>query len=209
MLGIDFFMTLPKEKRKLTQDRLADNLHFSMLYTSFNLQQITQHTTPFLAEITDSFAAIVVAIISLVSSMGVVLLQYFLKQRMHAQEERSRQNKERIAQQGDQIAKQQQAISMLVQYTMSASIFRHLCGIARLKTYYLDFGETNRRELYFLRDHGYIQPSGGGFLDFPDGRYNVCDMAVPTPVGVEYVDLRKDEIPPEMLKDLTNLRSKS
>ena len=33
---------------------------------------------------------------------------------------------------------------MLVEYTMSASIFRHLCGIALLKTYNLDFHEGNK-----------------------------------------------------------------
>jgi hypothetical protein len=148
---------------------------------------------------------IVVALISLIGSVILAVLNFLLQQRVRRQEERARQTKEQINQQGAQIADQQRAINMLVAYGMSASIFRHLCGITLLRTYNLDFHETNRRELYFLRDHGFIQPRGGGFLDFGEGTHNVAAMAVPTPVGRSYVSLRKDEIPSEMLEDRNNL----
>src|SRR5947209_3766381 len=140
---------------------------------------------------------IIVALISLAGSIGLAFLNYLLQQRVRTQEERARQTKEQVKQQGEQLAEQQKAINTLVAYGMSASIFRHLCGIALLKTYNLDFHETNRRELYFLRDHGFIQPKHGGFLDFSDGKHNVVDMAAPTPIGTSYVTLRKHEIPPE------------
>src|SRR5947207_1124643 len=61
---------------------------------------------------------------------------------------------------------QQEIINNLVRYSMSASIFHHLCGLALLYQYrYID-SETNRRELYFLRDNGFIMPKGRSFLDF-------------------------------------------
>jgi hypothetical protein len=149
--------------------------------------------------------SIIVALISLAGSMVLAVLNYVLQQRVRVQEERARQTKEQVTQQGVQLEDQQKAINTLVSYTMSASIFRHLCGITLLRTYNLDFHETNRRELYFLRDHGYIQPRGGGFLDFPGGTHNIAEMAAPTPIGRSYVGLRKDEIPSEMRSDRSNL----
>ncbi len=150
--------------------------------------------------------AIVVALIGVAGTLGVAVLNYFLGQRVRAQEQRAQQTQEQIKQQGEQLAEQQKLINTLVSYAMSASIFRHLCGITLLRTYNLDFQETNRRELYFLRDHGFIQPRHGGFLNFFDGTHNVAEMAEPTPIGRFYVSLRKDEIPPEMRSDQSNLR---
>jgi hypothetical protein len=120
--------------------------------------------------------------------------------------DKSEKLKNEVIQQGEQLAQQQKTINGLVEYAMSASIFRHLCGIALLKTYDLDFHDTNKRELYFLRDHGFIQPRYGGFLDFSEGRHNVANMAEPTPIGTAYVRIRKQEIPPEMRSDPDNLR---
>src|SRR5690348_9610294 len=52
-------------------------------------------------------------------------------------------------------------INQLVTFSMSASIFTHLCGIALLHKYnYID-NDGNRREFYFLRDNGFIRPKGG------------------------------------------------
>jgi hypothetical protein len=149
--------------------------------------------------------SIAVALISLIGSVILAVLNFLLQQRVRRQEERARQTKEQVNQQGAQIADQQRAINMLVAYGMSASIFRHLCGITLLRSYDLDFHEANRRELYFLRDHGFIQPRGGGFLDFGEGTHNVAAMAMPTPVGASYVGLRREEIPREMLEDRNNL----
>src|SRR5512139_4141455 len=114
--------------------------------------------------------AIIVALISLAGSLAVAVLNFVFQQRVRAQEERVRQTKEQVNQQGEQVKQQgeqvkqqgeqlvaqQKAINTLVAYTMSASIFRHLCGITLLYTYNLDLHEANRRELYFLRDHGFI-----------------------------------------------------
>lgn len=148
---------------------------------------------------------ILVAVISVIGSVILAILNFLLQQQVRKQEDLARQTKEQVSQQGAQIATQQQLINMLVSYGMSASIFRHLCGITLLKTYNLDFHDTNRRELYFLRDHGFIQPRGGGFLDFTEGKHNVAAMAAPTPVGKSYVSLRKAEIPQEMRADQGNL----
>ena len=149
--------------------------------------------------------AISVALVSLTGSVGLAVLNHLLQQRVRAQEERARQTKEQVTQQGEQLAQQQKLINTLVAYAMSASIFRHLCGITLLRTYNLDFHETNRRELYFLRDHGFIQPKHGGFLDFSDGTHNVAEIAAPTPIGRFYVSLRKEGIPSEMRSDQSNL----
>jgi len=151
---------------------------------------------------------IIVAMISLFGSIALAMLNFFLQQRMRKQEEQGRQTAQQLNQQGERIAEQQNLINTLVAYTMSSSVFRHLAGIALLKTYNLRFGEANRREMYFLRDHGFIQPRDGSFVDFvDDGReYNVAGMAATTPVGELYVKLRKNEIPPEMRNDIQNLR---
>jgi hypothetical protein len=67
----------------------------------------------------------------------------------------------------DQVAVQQELINTLVKYSVSASIFTHLCGITLLKYYGYEDNDTNRRELYFLRDNGFIMlTKGNGFVDF-------------------------------------------
>jgi hypothetical protein len=149
---------------------------------------------------------IIVALIGVAGSVVVAFLNYSLKRRVRTQEKRAQETTEQVDRQAQQLAEQQQAINTLVAYAMSASIFRHLCGIALLKEYNLDFQEANKRELYFLRDHGFIQPRHGGFVDFVSGTHNVAQMAGPTPIGTAYVRLRKQEIPPEMLANLNNLR---
>jgi hypothetical protein len=113
-----------------------------------------------------------------------------------------------VRQQGEQLAKQQEIINELVKYSMSASIFHHFCGIALLHTYIYHDGDSNRREMYFLRDNGFIKPKGGGFLDFNQDldNKNVVDIAEPTPVGWSCIRLRKGEIPSNMLQDKGNLR---
>src|SRR4051812_30920111 len=82
-------------------------------------------------------------------------------------------------QQRIQVDEQQQTIQELVKYAMSASIFRHLCGITLLNQYKYWHDDGNRREFYFLRDAGYIKPRFSGFLEFNqdlNGR-NVSEIA--------------------------------
>ena len=108
-----------------------------------------------------------------------------------------------------EMARQEEIINALVKYSMSASIFHHLCGIALLHTYRYVDNDGNRREFYFLRDNGFIAPKPGlGFLDFGPGvdEKNVVDLAEPTPIGWECIKLRKGEVPSNMRADVKNLR---
>jgi CAP12/Pycsar effector protein, TIR domain len=111
-------------------------------------------------------------------------------------------------QQRIQVGEQQRMIDELVKYAMSASIFRHLCGITLLKEYTYFHNDGNRREFYFLRDAGYIKPRSDSFIEFNEGLNgkNVAGMAEATPIGRLCVKLRQTEIAPEMLNDLSNLR---
>jgi hypothetical protein len=116
----------------------------------------------------------------------------------------------RVDEQQQLVQKQQRMIDELVKYAMSASIFRHLCGVALLKEYKYDHSDGNRREFYFLRDAGYIKPRFDGFIEFNGGLHgkNAAEIAEPTPIGKLCVKLRQSEIPSEMLNDLNNLRLK-
>ncbi len=116
--------------------------------------------------------------------------------------------KDKLAVQEVKLQEQQNFINELVKYSMSASIFDHLCGISLLKVYLYNDNEYFRREMYFLRDNGFIRPKGSGFLDFSEknNHSNLVDIAEPTPIGMTFVRLRKDQIPSQMLKDLENLR---
>src|SRR4051794_6416906 len=91
---------------------------------------------------------------------------------------------------------------------MSASIFTHLCGIALLWEYRYHDDEHNRREMYFLRDNGFIEPKGRDFLSFDESvnQANLAEIAEPTPIGWLSVRLRKADIPGNMLGDKRNLR---
>jgi hypothetical protein len=102
---------------------------------------------------------------------------------------------------------QQEFINNLVKYSLSASIFRHLCGIAILREYKYSNDDSTRREMYFLRDNGFIKPRSGGFLDFNQSLHgrNLVEVAEPTPIGKNCIKLRKEEIPENMLADKPNL----
>jgi hypothetical protein len=115
---------------------------------------------------------------------------------------------ERVDAQTRQLQQQQEMINQLVKYSMSASIFHHLCGIAILREYKYLHDEATRREMYFLRDNGFIRPKSSAFLDFTVGLdgTNVADIAEPTPAGWTCVRLRKEEIPSNMFGDPSNLR---
>jgi hypothetical protein len=62
-----------------------------------------------------------------------------------------------------------------------------------------------RREMYFLRDNGFIMPKGsGGWLDFNSALSgkNLVKIAEPTPIGKAIVKLRHEEV--RGLIDLNN-----
>jgi len=79
-----------------------------------------------------------------------------------------------LDQQQRQLEAQQVLINELVTYMLSAPIFRHLCGIALLKEYNFGDGPMSR-ELYFLRDIGFIKPKNGDFVPF-DARLNETNL---------------------------------
>jgi hypothetical protein len=116
-----------------------------------------------------------------------------------------------LTDQRHQIETQQANINRLVRYLLSASIFRHLCGIALLHEYRYRHSSPMSREMYFLRDIGFIQPCAHrGFLDFTeaiDGT-NLVDFVEPTPIGWSCVALRANEVPADWLQSelRTNLR---
>lgn len=117
--------------------------------------------------------------------------------------------KDKVDYHAKQLVVQQERINDLVKYSISASIFHHLCGITLLKEYKYCDDEGNRREFYFLRDNGYIKPRlGRPFIDFDNGinNQNIVESAEPTAIGIACVKLRKEEIPQNMLDDKSNLR---
>ena len=143
-----------------------------------------------------------------VGPKGVVAKVSELETEIATTKDRVKNQEEKVRQHGEQLESQQQVINDLVKYSISASIFHHLCGIAILQTYAYRDGETNRREMYFLRDNGFIRPKRGGFLDFNrdlDGQ-NLVDIAEATPIGWFCIKLRKSEIPSNMTQDKGNLK---
>jgi hypothetical protein len=102
----------------------------------------------------------------------------------------------RAEEQQRQIDAQQAQINQLVTYMLSASIFRHLAGIALLYDYQFHPGPMTR-ELYFLRDIGFIRPTAGEFPAFEtmrDGE-NLSRLITPTPIGWSCLKLRSGEVP--------------
>jgi hypothetical protein len=118
-----------------------------------------------------------------------------------------------LGEQQRQLEAQQALINQLVTYMLSSPIFRHLCGIALLHEYKFWEG-TMSRELYFLRDIGFIKPRSGDFVAFDAqlNQSNLSDLLEPTPIGWSCIRLRKSEVPPEWLRDdamRRNLRSET
>jgi len=107
----------------------------------------------------------------------------------------------------DKARKQDEVIKELVVFSMSSEAYKHLWHIhhGRLQverrepgSEYLEYlyhdNEQMHREMYFLKDHGYLQPVSGGDLYFSnniDG-VNLVDIVKPSAIGSFYVDLRKE-----------------
>jgi hypothetical protein len=105
---------------------------------------------------------------------------------------------ERISSQETMLQKQQEIINQLVIYSMSASIYYHLWFISETEEYRYRDEDWFQREMYFLRDNGYIQPIGRGFLTFDRELHdkNLVEVSKLTPVGEFYVQMRGT--PPEV-----------
>jgi len=109
---------------------------------------------------------------------------------------------EQLGEQQRQLRAQQAIINELVTYMLSAPIFRHLSGIGLLREYRFHDGPMSR-ELYFLRDLGFIMPTNGDFVPF-DARLNetnLPDLLEPTPIGWSCMRLRRAEVPKEWRED--------
>ena len=93
---------------------------------------------------------------------------------------------------------QQQLINKLVETSMSASTFYHLAGITILHEYKYwqndKVGELFRRQLYYLKDRGFIGPETLEFFQEMDDT-NLVGKAWPTEIGKIYIALRKGEVP--------------
>jgi len=144
---------------------------------------------------------IVVALIGVAGSIVVAVLNQLLTARVKVQEAKGER-------QGRQLESQQELINNLVKYSMSSTIFRHLCGIGLLIEYKYHHAAADSREMYFLRDNGFIRPKQDQFLDFNDSTNgkNLVDYAEPTEIGWIIIRLRKNEIPSNMLEDTKNQR---
>src|SRR6266496_5990779 len=95
------------------------------------------------------------------------------------------EQEQRVEAQARQLEQQQEMVNQLVRYLMSASIFHHLCGIAVLKEYKYHDDDATRRELYFLRDNGFIKPRSDSCVNFNHtlDQANLVEVAEPTPIG--------------------------
>lgn len=108
----------------------------------------------------------------------------------------------RVQDQQRQLDAQQAIINELVTYMLSAPVFRHLCGIALLREYRFHDGPMGR-ELYFLRDLGFIKPKDGNFVAFDASLEdrNISDLLEPTPIGWSCIRLRKADVPRDWMHD--------
>jgi hypothetical protein len=111
-------------------------------------------------------------------------------------------NEKQIKETGKKVEEQQARINALVETSMSVSIFHHLAGIYMLHKYeYLQnekVGELFRREFYFLKNRGFIEPETLEFDERLNGK-NIAELAWPTRIGKTYIELRKDDIPKDWL----------
>jgi hypothetical protein len=120
-----------------------------------------------------------------------------------------REFRAKIAAQEEQLRAQQRIINELVLYSMSFLIFQRLSGIhraARQGGEYLFQGdlEAFRRDLRFLRDHGYLHHFHVNELQ--DGQ-NLASSLRLTPAGTFYVEFREEferQQREEMVKKLTS-----
>ncbi len=104
-----------------------------------------------------------------------------------------------IEQQERQIETQQEIINQLIIFSMSQPIYEKLRALYYRKRdggeyiYQGEYEDTNRREFFFLRDHGYLASARGGY--FVPGEHMIGKDLVPevelTPIGNFYVEQRQ------------------
>jgi predicted nucleotide-binding protein len=91
---------------------------------------------------------------------------------------------------------------------MSDPVFKHLCGIACLKVYeYRDY-DLFQREIYFLKDNGFLRLKPNHERVEFDERFadkNLVEVAEPTEAGWSVIKLFKKDIPKELRADKANI----
>ena len=104
-----------------------------------------------------------------------------------------------IQQQEQQIESQQEIINQLVIFSMSQPIYEKLRAIYYSKQndgeyiYQGEYEDTNRREFFFLRDHGFLASAKGGYFvpcEHWIGKNLVPEIEL-TPIGNFYVQERE------------------
>lgn len=103
-----------------------------------------------------------------------------------------------VVKQEAKLEQQEDTIKQLVIFSLSSACYYHLWHIQNTPEYLYHDEDWFRRQMHFLSDNGYIQPSTEPFLIFDqklDGK-NLVEVAKLTPVG-EFL-LRLRGIPPEV-----------
>jgi hypothetical protein len=91
---------------------------------------------------------------------------------------------------------------------MSDAVFKHLCGIACLKTYHYRHFDLFQREVYLLKDNGFIRLKPEHHRVEFDERFadrNLVDVAEATPAGWSIIRRFKHGIPQELKVDRANI----
>jgi len=97
---------------------------------------------------------------------------------------------------------------ILSEISISAAIFKHLCGIACLKEYHYRHFDLFQREIYFLKDNGLIRLKPQHERVEFDAQFadkNLVEVAEPTEAGWSIIRRRKKNIPKELKDDKTNI----
>lgn len=99
---------------------------------------------------------------------------------------------EKIENQQQELESQRKDLLEIVKYSMSESIYTHLWKISTHTEYLYYDNDPFRREMYFLRDAGYIEGIDKKFIDFNKelGGQNLCKIVCLTPIGKKIVGLR-------------------
>jgi hypothetical protein len=124
--------------------------------------------------------------------------QFEIRRKLDALTAQGQELRTEFKEQEAQLEAQQEIINKLVIYSMSASIYHHLWYIAQSREYLYHNEPPFQRQMYFLSDNGFIQPTQASFLIFDQGLEgkNLTEVAKLTPIGDFLVQLRGE--PPEL-----------
>jgi hypothetical protein len=110
--------------------------------------------------------------------------------------------RERVTQVERALSEQDARIHQLLMISLSKAIFKHLCGITCLKNYQYRHFDLFQREIYFLKDNGFIRLKPQHERVEFDAQFadkNLVEVAEPTEAGWSIIRLRKEDTPKELL----------